>query len=202
MLNRADSNRVGDLACGIDVQCIRFRDHTAEQSDIDRVVRIHEAARLQFLECCRGIVLVSDRNQCVRNMLDLLGRQEHEESRFLQLLVTLIPTRLSKLEANGLQAHLGKLDRFDLQVGTLLGDRSRDQLDDLLRTYTVISVGDLSLKVLACRTLNSLRRNAHALDSTEDRALGRAGVIPVRIRGREGLQDVDINEDGHCLTFH
>ena len=126
MLNRADTNRVGNLACGIDVQRIRFGDHATEQSDIDRVIRIHEATRLQFLECCRGIILVSDRNQCVRNMFDLLGRQENEESRFLQLLVTLIPTRLSELETDGLQTHLGELDRFGLQVGTLLGDRSCD----------------------------------------------------------------------------
>ena len=45
-------------------------------------------------------------------MLDLLSRQEHEESSFLQLLDTLIPTRLRKLEADGLQPHLGEVDRL------------------------------------------------------------------------------------------
>ena len=53
-------------------------------------------------------------------MLVLLSRQEHEESGFLQLLDTLIPVRLSKLEADGLQSHLGEVDRLRVEVRTLI----------------------------------------------------------------------------------
>ena len=112
MIDRTNTNSVGDLARRIDVQRIRFGDHTTEQSNIDRVIRIHEATRLQLLERCRRISLGCNRDQSICDMLDLLSRQEHEESGFLQLLDTLIPTRLRKLEADGLQPHLGEVDRL------------------------------------------------------------------------------------------
>ena len=63
---------------------------------------------------------MSNRNQRICDVLDLLGRQEHEESGFLQLLVALILVRLSKLETDSLQAHLRELDRLRVEVRTLI----------------------------------------------------------------------------------
>ena len=52
ILNCTNTDSVRNLACSINIKRIRFCDHTPEQSDINRVVRINQISRLKLLESC------------------------------------------------------------------------------------------------------------------------------------------------------
>ena len=190
-----------DLAGGVDVEGIGFGDHPPEERDADRVVRVDQGLRFEGFERLLPVLGVRHGDQRLGEVLDLLRREEDEETRFFEFLVgrllVLLAPGLGEFEPYFDQAHFRELRGALGQLRGTFNDRRPHQFDDELGADPAVPLRGALLEVLPRRALDGLRGDAHPSHSSEGRGLGRPGVVAVGVRGGEGLQDVNIDKTRH-----
>ena len=151
---------MGHLASSIHIEAVGLSHHATEKRDVNGVVDIHQVLRFQVFEGLFEVVCTSDGNHGLSDVFKLLGRDEHQESCFLELgfghFLSLLFARLFQFEANLGEGDLSKASSLLCEFGITCGDLFSQQFDDQLGANAPVALGKAGLEVLARGPLDGL----------------------------------------------
>ena len=135
------------------------------------MIDIGQVPGFEFLERLLRLVGVGDGDDGVRHVVDLFGGEEHQESSFLELLIShlveILATRFLQLEAHLSERHLRQVSSGLGQCRITLDDSVPQHLDDPLGADSPVSVRKGIDEVLAGGPLHGLGGDPHAANAAE-----------------------------------
>ena len=190
-----------DLNRGIHVVGSIIGDHTTEHCHIHRMISVEDCLRLGL-----GWLFTVPCEQFFYCTIDLLLAEEQQvASAWVRAGLVFRIVVLLRLFYGGFDAASFEQILYALDCFVLLESRLFEAQGDLLGEALGAVANQLRIKVIFEVTtdgaLPGLRRYALTWDTAEDCGLRCTGVISVDQGRRNGLQCVDINDDGHDEPF-
>src|SRR5690606_27489920 len=213
VLYRVHADRVGDLGGGVDVDVSAVGDHASEQGDVDGVAgggRLFSPLFVVFVLEKRldvGAAFESEFSQAV----ELAVAEEHQVGGFggrsgFAFLLCCVGFALGHFDlatGGGLNGFRGQGPGVLLVDGIVVAaDPFGQHFSDPLGAHTEVFRGEQGVEGHAGGAFPRLAGHAGAAHPAVVGGLGGAGVVPVEVAGRDGLQDVQVENGAvHELSF-
>src|SRR5690606_11018256 len=133
-----------------------------------------------------------------REVLDLPAAEE-EQVLGLKGRVLL---RFLQLDADSLERRRSQFRCSLLELRSLVNDLFGQQVDNALGARAELGFIQVGLESFSSSALPRLAGDPRATHPTVDRRFRAARVVPVEVAGRDGLQDVDVDQGAVLVLTH